>query len=430
VNFTATASDLDGSIAKVEFYVDGGKVGEDTTPPYATSWTATGGIHICVARAIDNSLGVTTSSSVTIFVTTPVTQGLKAEYFVNPENWTNGPAGVRIDSTVNFSDSAGWPANTGFPGITSDNFSVRWTGQIHPPTSGSYTFYINSDDGSFLYLDNNLVINNGGYHAPVELSYTVNLNAGQLYRIRMDMFEGGGGAVAQLSWSGPGIAKQIIPQSALYPESAPIIITQPLSLTREQGTSATFTVAASGVGNAYQWLKGGVAINGATSASYTLPFVLPSDAGSYTVLISNSGGFAASNAAMLTVTVTDVDNDGMQDSWETANGFNPANAADALLDTDGDGQINRQEYLAGTDPRSPGSVLRMSISKLGDGWHVGFTAQPYRSYTIRYRNALTDSVWTKLQDVTPASGVRQIDMIDPAAATLQQRFYQVVAPSQ
>jgi len=54
----------------------------------------------------------------------------------------------------------------------------------------------------------------------------------------------------------------------------------------------------------------------------------------------------------------DDDNDGMPDTYETSNGFNPLNASDASADADGDGYSNLAEYEAGTDPRNPASRPR------------------------------------------------------------------------
>ena len=54
----------------------------------------------------------------------------------------------------------------------------------------------------------------------------------------------------------------------------------------------------------------------------------------------------------------DRDNDGLPDTWEFAQGFDENNPADGLLDTDGDGQNNQAEYLAGTDPYNANDVVR------------------------------------------------------------------------
>ncbi|NJM16128.1 MAG: hypothetical protein HC896_12800 [Bacteroidales bacterium] len=45
------------------------------------------------------------------------------------------------------------------PGFALDFFSVRWTGHIKPVYSETYTFYLTSDDGSRLYINDSLVIN-------------------------------------------------------------------------------------------------------------------------------------------------------------------------------------------------------------------------------------------------------------------------------
>ncbi len=86
------------------------------------------------------------------------------------------------------------------------------------------------------------------------------------------------------------------------------ITAQPVSQTVTVGQTATFSVAATGNGTlSYQWKKNGVAINGATSATYTTPATVASDSGSsFTVVVTDSSGNLTSNAATLTVTAAPV----------------------------------------------------------------------------------------------------------------------------
>ena len=83
----------------------------------------------------------------------------------------------------------------------------------------------------------------------------------------------------------------------------PSITTQPKSQTVYEGSSVTFDVTATGTDPlSYQWKKDGSNISGATSASYTISSAKTSDAGSYTVTVSNSAGSVTSSTATLTVT--------------------------------------------------------------------------------------------------------------------------------
>jgi hypothetical protein len=87
----------------------------------------------------------------------------------------------------------------------------------------------------------------------------------------------------------------------------PQFTTQPSSLSRAVGASATFTIVATGTGTlTYRWqkLSGSVwnNISGATSASYTIASVILGNAGSYRCLVTNSYNAVASNVAVLTVT--------------------------------------------------------------------------------------------------------------------------------
>jgi pectate lyase len=82
----------------------------------------------------------------------------------------------------------------------------------------------------------------------------------------------------------------------------PTITTQPASQTVTVGSSASFSVVASGTAPlAYQWKKNGTDITGATNSTLTIASAQTSDAGSYTVFVSNSAGSITSNAATLTV---------------------------------------------------------------------------------------------------------------------------------
>lgn len=86
----------------------------------------------------------------------------------------------------------------------------------------------------------------------------------------------------------------------------PAITTQPQDQTVNEGQPATFTVVATGsMPLSYQWMKNGVMISGATSASYTTPPTVIADNNSlFSVDVSNASGSVTSNSATLHVLLT------------------------------------------------------------------------------------------------------------------------------
>ena len=124
--------------------------------------------------------------------------GLRGEYFNNAE-FSEQPVLERIDRQLNFNlgDSSLTPKRN------SDNFSVRWTGTLTAPTTGTYTLALSSDDGSYLYIGDELVIDNGGQHAFLTKSYDVKLEAGRPYQVRIDYFEIAGDAAILFEWRTP-----------------------------------------------------------------------------------------------------------------------------------------------------------------------------------------------------------------------------------
>lgn len=99
------------------------------------------------------------------------------------------------------------------PRTQNDNFAFRFTGNIQIATAGAYTFYTTSDDGSKLYINGTQVVNNDGLHGMVEASGAITLTAGT-HNIEVTVFERTGGEGLEVRYQGPGIAKQLIPNSA------------------------------------------------------------------------------------------------------------------------------------------------------------------------------------------------------------------------
>jgi hypothetical protein len=97
-----------------------------------------------------------------------------------------------------------------------ENFSMQWLGYFVPATTETYTFYLSSDDASYMWIGNNAVsgfstanatVNNGGLHGPVEFSGTAALTAGVYYPIRVQYGENSGGDVLTFNYSTATISK-------------------------------------------------------------------------------------------------------------------------------------------------------------------------------------------------------------------------------
>jgi hypothetical protein len=148
--------------------------------------------------------------------------GLTGTYYDN-QNFT-GRALSRVDPAVSFDWGTGAPV----PGFGADTFSVRWTGRLRAKVSGLHTFFTQSDDGVRLWVNGALLVDRWSDHGSTEDSGTIQLTAGQLYDVRMDFYENAGDAVARLSWSAPGLAKEVVPQGQLYPYALLIAGASPL----------------------------------------------------------------------------------------------------------------------------------------------------------------------------------------------------------
>jgi beta-glucosidase len=195
------------SIAVIGPRADAAKVGgggsSEVIPPYSVSSLdgirerAGSGISVEYAAGEEEVHPVPSSALMPPGATNGET-GLRGEYFNNVE-FLGRPVLTRIDEQINFAVGSGAMTQE----LDNDNFSVRWTGTLTAPTTGTYTLALTSDDGSSLYLDDELVIDNGGEHAVQTRSYDVELEARRPYRVRIDYFESAGDSSVEFGWRTP-----------------------------------------------------------------------------------------------------------------------------------------------------------------------------------------------------------------------------------
>jgi hypothetical protein len=160
--------------------------------------------------------------------------------------------------------------------------------------------------------------------------------------------------------------------------SPPAITSQPQSQNVGVGSNATFTVTATGGNLSYQWLFNVAAIGGASSSAYTLTNAQSSNAGNYSVFVTNTLGTVMSSNAVLAV----------------------------------------------TQGGPPPLILQGAIQ--GQQFVISFNAVPGQGYAIEYVNALESSSWITLTNVT-ATGTNA-SVSDPIT-NANQRFYRAGPPT-
>jgi YVTN family beta-propeller protein len=143
----------------------------------------------------------------------PVTgSGLAGAYF-NNVTLSGNPVLSRTEA-IDFNWGTGSPGT----GVNANNFSARWTGTVAAPTTGSYRFRTQSDDGVRVWVNGVQIISNWSDHsAATNTSAAVNLVAGQRYAVRVEYYEKGGSAVMRLQWLAPGTSSYVaVPPARLF----------------------------------------------------------------------------------------------------------------------------------------------------------------------------------------------------------------------
>ncbi len=109
------------------------------------------------------------------------------------------PRLTRIDPAVDWV----WTDTTPLTGQWGDPFSVRWTGLLAPPVSGTYRLGVNGHNAYKLYLDGELLVEYQGMHEPLLTTKAIDLKAGRSYRLRLEYMSWGLDPQVQLVWAPP-----------------------------------------------------------------------------------------------------------------------------------------------------------------------------------------------------------------------------------
>jgi len=144
--------------------------------------------------------------------------GLVAEYFAldkTPEEFPAVPEGrpptfVRVEPNINHAFVTGEFHGTKL----AENFVARWTGLLKCEQEGLYNFYVESDDGCRLYVDQELAVDNSHGRAMEQRADRLTLTAG-IHTLRFEYFQGSGAAGVNLQWKMPKGGRQILPAAFL-----------------------------------------------------------------------------------------------------------------------------------------------------------------------------------------------------------------------
>lgn len=376
LTLTATASDLDGSVARVEFFQGATKLGEDLNAPYTFSWLNVPlGSHLLTARATDNTNATTTSSVATLTIQPPpnLAPAVALTFPANNASFT-APANLTLTATANDTDGV----------VTRVEFFAGDT-ELGEDTLAPFEFtWTNVPVGAFV-LTARAVDDDGATTPSAAVSIVVN---------------GAVNLAPVVTLTAPGAGADFV---------APAAITLAANATDADGTVARV-----------EYFQGATKLGETTSLPHEFLWEnVPAGAYLLTARATDAAG-ATTTSAPVAITVAanpaaDTDGDGIPDTYESAYGLDPGNPNDADLDRDGDLHSNRLEYALGT-AANVGNRTGLPTVALGVGADAGrllFSFNRLRS-TLTYVVQASDDLKTFTNLATnPGDVGTLVTVIDP-----------------
>ncbi len=377
INISATATDADGSVSKVEFYNGSTLIGTDNSSPYTLSWSnVAAGNYTITAKATDNDGSSTKSTAVTVSVVKP--NEAPTVSLNNPSGDFTAPASINLSATVNDADGSISKVEfyNGSTLISTDNSSpyiVTWNNVA----AGNYTITAKATD-------------NGGLTATsTAVSVTV---------------------------TKPNEA----PSISLTSPSSNAIFTSPASIS----ITATATDADGSISKV-EFYNGGTLVGTDNSSPYTITMSNVAT-GSYTIMAkaTDNGGLAtSSNVAVVSVVKpNDAPTVFLTSPSSDASFIAPASINISATANDADGSVSKVEFyngttLIGTDNSSPYTVI---LSNVAIGNYTITAKATDNSGLFTTSNAITVSVVKPNEAPTTSVSVPSVDggFIAPASMNI------------
>ena len=249
VSFTASASDPDGdTLSWSATGLPAGLMLNTLTGFISGTLLTSAATTYSVTLQVTDPGGLSANVAFTWNTTAPSSNGLLGEYFIGMVPGVGTPLLTRTDATIDFDWGGGSPA----PVVPVDYFSARWTGFLTAPFTETFTFYVPSDNGVRVWLNNQLVLDKW---TPTDISgwhhFTYALTASQSIPIKVEYAELYGGASISVFWFSNLQPWEAIAPSRLTPAAGAqasvaqttarfISRTQSLHTTADRGTHFTF----------------------------------------------------------------------------------------------------------------------------------------------------------------------------------------------
>ena len=334
VTLTWTGSTDNVGVSGYDVYRNGIKINTSavTTTTYNVSGLTPSTVYSFYVKAFD-AAGNLSANSNTINLTTPAAPGCTGTGSINYQRWNNitGTTIASLTSNTNYPNNPGTSGSfTSFEITTNsgDNYGMKVYGYICPPATGSYTFWIASDDNGELWLSTNTNSSNKtriAYHTQwtnsrewnkyaTQKSAAITLTAGQLYYVEALMKEGTGGDNLAVGWAKPGQAttapSEVIPGSQLMrtiPDTQAPTIPANLAALNLGPTSLllTWTASTDNIGvTGYDVYSDGIKITASPviGTSYNVTGLTESTLYSFVAVAKDAAGNSSAASTPLTVT--------------------------------------------------------------------------------------------------------------------------------